>query len=486
MGERYKPEFSEIQEEMSVDTIVAPATAPGRGAVAIIRISGPAVSELMGKAFCPSGGIAPQSAPRRLILGRVVARNRDPLDQALAVYFPPHTSPTGESYGEFQIHGSPALIRVVLQQLLGYLGEEGRLARPGEFLMRGLMNGRLDLTQTQGVAAMLAAKTEAAVRSAARVLQGELLAHLRTLRNHLIHLSSIIEAATDFPDEDLPAVDQQLLQDHLTEAQALLHRLLHHAHQNLLHHTGARLALIGPPNAGKSSLFNTLLAQPRAIVSQEPGTTRDTLEAPIDLEGIPLTLIDTAGLHETDSAVERMGIERTHQEIQTADLLVVLHPADQPNADLSPYLAPYPHRPTLHLLSKADLLPEGSSSLGPEGLGISHSISTRTGAGLEKLWRILAATLRGETPGENATQKHDDPPVIYPEEGLLTQQRQWEALRTVQLSLEEFTRQLGLAQPYEILAIHLRDGLAPLDELLGLQASEDVLTALFSQFCIGK
>jgi tRNA modification GTPase len=460
-------------------------------------VAGPQVPAILRALFRPVGPVHPLDSPRRLIYGDILDESGHALDRGLAVWFPPPSSPTGTAYAELHIHGGTGLVRLVL----GVCNSAGaRPARPGEFLQRAFFNGKISLDEAEGVAAALAATTRSAARSAARSLSGELGQRIRTIRESLILAAALFEAAVDFPDEDLPPQDEEAVSEYLHQAGAGLDALLRQARRSVLIHTGARVVLAGRPNAGKSSLFNALLGLDRAIVSPEPGTTRDTLEATLDLGGIPVTLVDTAGLHDAPGAIEQEGIRRTRNEMSTADLILHLVPANDHDDDLMP--DDWPESiPVMTAISKSDL---ESGNWGASATPGELSFSARTGDGIEELLEAVSAHLsgmatRGEALGAGsdsesakaqsggrteAVQAHG--PALSEDEGLLTNQRQVDALRHSRHALVEVTeaRQQGL--PPELITIHLRESIVPLDQLLGTQASEDILTALFSRFCIGK
>jgi tRNA modification GTPase len=455
------------------DTIIAPGTAPGSSAIAVVRLSGHGVAPCLTQLFRSATRKSPFDRPRELVLGDLLDSSAIPIDRGMAVWFPGPSTPTGEDYAELHVHGSPGIVALILQaaQTFGV-----RPAEPGEFLRRAFLNGRINLTQADGVAAALAATTVQAARSAARNLRGELTPIINDIRQNLLVALAILEAATDFPDEDLPPTDEKTLTESLTCAASSLQKLLAGARRSLLCHTGARVVLAGPPNAGKSSLFNYLVGHERAIVSPEPGTTRDTIEAVIDLEGIPVTLVDTAGLRPDAGPVEQAGIQRTHQEILHADLVLYLVPADQSAGVQQNHFVEVPQNCSCLIIhTKSDLVPDNIAYP-----NTPLRVSARTGQGTPELLRAMVTMLRGEQDADLGGHG------LSTWEGLLTSERQIRNLTESRQAVHqaEVARADNLGP--ELVSIHLREALQPLDALLGLDSSEDLLTVLFSRFCIGK
>ncbi|HYF56871.1 MAG TPA: tRNA uridine-5-carboxymethylaminomethyl(34) synthesis GTPase MnmE [Salinarimonas sp.] len=433
----------------STDTIFAPASGFGRAAVAVIRISGP------GTRFVLETIAGPLPPPRRLTLRTL----RDPsgggaLDQALVVFMPGPGSFTGEDGAELQIHGGPAVRAGVLRALAAL--PACRAAEPGEFTRRAFLNGRMDLAAVEGLADLIDAQTEAQARQALRQLSGRLGAQVERWRDALIGALADLEAALDFADEgDVPAGLEARAG---AAADALAREIaaaLRDGRRGERLREGFTVVLAGPPNAGKSSLLNAVARRDVAIVSAVPGTTRDAIEVACDLGGLPVTLVDTAGLRESDDAIEREGIARTRARVEAADLVLWLDPLDAPTPP------PEDRRPYLHLRTKADLGPM-------EGPGLAISSTTGTGLDilLDEMQQRAAAAL-----GEG--------------DALVTRERHRTALIRTASALERVADALALGRS-ELAAEDVRLALRALGEITGRVDVEAVLDRIFAGFCIGK
>lgn len=429
------------------DPICAVATPPGKGAIGVVRLSGEGALEIAARVWRGKD-------PRRLKGGRftfgevVDPKTGEAIDQALLLVFRAPRSYTGEDLVEFHTHGSPAVLRRVLEVLL----EAGaRLAGPGEFTFRAYMNGKLDLAQAEAVLALVEAEGELARRQALRALEGAFSRKIEALEQRLLDLLAHIQALLDYPEEGVePLEAERTLREVLAEVEALLAQ----ARTSRLAQKGARLALIGAPNAGKSSLLNALLGYERALVSPIPGTTRDYLEAPLELFGIPLVAVDTAGVRETEDPVERMGVERALGIAKEADL--VLYVADRSLPKPTP--PPLPWERTLKVATKADLPPAWED---PEFL----PVSSLTGEGLDRLKEALKEALLGKEGGE-----------------VLLTERQVEALLRARERLKE-----ALGLPQDLMGLALEEVLEALASLRGEgRVAEAVVARVFQNFCVGK
>ncbi len=430
------------------DVIAAIATPPGRGAVGIVRVSGMGSLELVSRLWLGKNPCKLEGG--RFTFGKV----RDPasgeiLDEALLLVFRKPHSYTGQDSAELHTHGSPAVLRRVLQVLL----EQGaRLAQPGEFTLRAYLNGRMDLAQAEAVLNLVEAESDVARRQALRGLSAELSRKIEQLSERLFDLLAHIQAWLDYPEEGVePAQVQETLGPVLEEIQ----RLLATAGAGRIAQKGARIALVGAPNAGKSSLLNALLGYQRAIVTPIPGTTRDYLEAPLELAGVPVVAIDTAGIRSTDDIVERSGVERALQIAQEADL--VLYLADQSQPRPTPPSLPWER--TLPVATKADLPPAWHD---PAFL----PVSSQTGQGLEELRQTIHACLLGQAPQG---------------EVWVSNERHVEALRRAEAHLKE-----ALKAPDDLAGLSLEAALAALGEILGKDVPEEVIERVFRNFCVGK
>ena len=438
--------------------IAAIATAPGRGGVGIVRISGAGlkcwIEPLTGTA--PSASFA---APRVATLTPFVDTTKNPIDEGLLVYFPGPNSFTGEDIIELHGHGGPVVMQLLLTRCLD-LG--ARLAEPGEFTRRAFINGKLDLTQAEAVADLINASTATAARSAVRSLQGEFSRAIESLMHPLIELRALTEATLDFPEEEVDFLKSIQAEVRLQGIRDALGSVQASARQGKLLHDGFTVVLIGQPNVGKSSLLNALAGEDLAIVTSVAGTTRDVVRAHLQIEGVPLHVIDTAGLHETNDEVERLGIERTWKEINKADVAVLLTDAQHGLTSAEEaIIARLPDgivRMTVN--NKIDL---GAAASGEGTL----QISAKTGAGIDRL-RSKLLEIAGWQPGESL---------------FIARERHLRALHEAAEHLEN----ASVALPaLEIFAEELRIAHKALQSITGEYTADDLLGAIFSKFCIGK
>ena len=448
------------------DPIAAIATAPGRGAVGIVRVSAkdvrPVIEAVCGRAL----------KPREATYLPFLAGDGSALDQGLAIHFPAPNSYTGEDVLELQAHGGP----VVLQLLLARCLEAGasmnlRVAEPGEFTQRAFLNGKLDLAQAEAVADLIDASTEAAARSATRSMAGEFSREIHALRDALVHLRMLVEATLDFPEEEIDFLQKADALGQLQRLQENLARVMQRAHQGALLREGIDVVIAGQPNAGKSSLLNALAGAELAIVTPIAGTTRDVVRQTIQIEGVPLHVVDTAGLRDGAEEVERIGIERAWGQIATADAVVFLH--DLTRSGDAAYVAAdaaiaakLPRDvPVIDVWNKADVLDAPSTSPG-------LVLSAKTGEGLGHLRRRLL-----ELAGWQAA----------PEGVFIARERHLHALRRVDAHLMEAAGLLEMqAQALDLLAEELRLAQNALSEITGEFSADDLLGVIFSRFCIGK
>ncbi len=449
------------------DPIAAIATAPGRGAVGIVRVSGQAVAAVI-DAVCGR-----QLKPREATLLPFRAADGAPIDQGLAIHFPAPHSYTGEDVLELQAHGGPVVLQLLLARCLEAGAAQGlRLARPGEFTERAFLNDKIDLAQAEAIADLIDASTEAAARSAGRSLAGEFSREIHQLRDALVHLRMLVEATLDFPEEEIDFLKKADAQGQLQRLQALLAGVMQRARQGALLREGIKVVIAGQPNAGKSSLLNALAGAELAIVTPIPGTTRDVVSQTIQIEGVPVHVIDTAGLRDSEDPVEKIGIERAWEQIRAADAVLFLH--DLTRANAPEYIAEdarlagalaglVPESvPVLDLWNKADVAP------GAPGL----AISARTGAGLAALRARLLEVAGWQSAPEG----------VY-----IARERHVQALRRVDAHLMEAAGQLAReAQALDLLAEELRLAQNALNEITGAFGADDLLGVIFSSFCIGK
>jgi tRNA modification GTPase len=443
------------------DTIAAIATAPGRGGIGVVRVSGSALLPFA-RALCGR-----EPAPRVATFARFRDADGGAIDEGLVLYFPAPGSFTGEDVIELQGHGGP----VVMQMLLARCVELGaRLAEPGEFTKRAFLNGKLDLAQAEGVADLIEASTTAAARSALRSLSGAFSSEVTRIRDALIDLRMLVEATLDFPEEELDFLERADAFGRLAAVRRSLESLLDRARQGALLRSGLNVVLVGPPNVGKSSLLNRLAGEERAIVTDIAGTTRDALRETIQIEGIPLHIIDTAGLRETSDEVERIGIARTWREIERADVIVRLQDAGAAadSADTAAIDAALPGQvERMVVRNKIDLLGQAPGRIEADGM-VTLQLSARTGDGIDLLRAELLRVAGWHAHGEDL---------------VLARERHLAALRG---ALEHLAQAAQRVHALELFAEELRLAQDRVSEITGEFTADDLLGVIFSRFCIGK
>ena len=471
------------------DPIIAIATAPGRGAVGIVRLSGPDLKPWADAFFGKT------LQPRQAHYLPFNDAKGEAIDQGLALFFPAPHSFTGEDVLELQAHGGPVVLQLLLARCLEAaqviqaptdkpLLEGLRLARPGEFTERAFLNDKIDLAQAEAIADLIDASTSAAARSASRSLSGDFSKEIQSLRERLVHLRMLVEATLDFPEEEIDFLKKADAQGQLDRLQTQLQQVLARTQQGALLREGIKVVIAGQPNAGKSSLLNALAGAELAIVTPIAGTTRDVVQQTIQIEGVPLHVIDTAGLRhgEDIDTVEQIGIERAWAQIEAADAVLFLHDISrahlpdyaQADADIQASLtAQLPDTvQVVHVWNKSDLSGKEGTALPNNRAHHALRLSAKTGAGLGEL-RSQLLEAAGWQPGS---------------EGLyLARERHVQALKRVQLHLEMAHLHLGAqAQSLDLLAEELRLSQSALNEITGEFSADDLLGVIFSSFCIGK
>jgi tRNA modification GTPase len=437
-------------DDLTRDTIAAIATPAGRGGIGVVRVSGPAVPRIavtILKALPP---------PRLATFSEFRNRDGEMIDEGLALYFPAPHSYTGEAVLELQGHGGP----VVMHSLLGACLDAGaRVAEPGEFTRRAFLEGKLDLAQAEAVADLIDAASREAARSALRSLSGEFSAAIGALQARLVELRAVTEAMLDFPEEEVDALHREDAAARLAETRRALGEVLAKSRQGSLLRGGIQVVLAGRPNVGKSSLLNRLAGEERAIVTPIPGTTRDALREPILIEGVPVVVVDTAGLRESRDEIERLGMQRTRYELERADLVIAVFEANRGRDALHGLPAA---RARIDIYNKIDLAP----GFAPPADAVA--VSAVTGAGLETLRQRILQAAGWSTGGE---------PVF------LARERH---LRALDRASAHLAAAAGETRRWEFFAEELRLAHAALGSITGEFSADDLLGEIFKRFCIGK
>ena len=459
-----------------MDIIAAIATGHSPTAIGIVRVSGQgcfACCDRVFRAF--NGSPFSQQTPRNMVFGEMLDAQGRVIDQGLAVRFPGPRSYTGEDSAEFHCHGSP----VVLRELLGALFAAGaRQAKAGEFTRRAFLNGRLDLTQAEAVIDLIDAETASAARNAAAQLDGGLRRVLEPIQDALLDVTSRFYAVVDYPDEDIEDIRPEQVAQALDSSAAALDRLLATCQRGKVLKSGVRTAIVGRPNAGKSSLLNALAGFDRAIVTDIPGTTRDTVEESVLCGGVLLRLTDTAGIRDTEDTVEQLGVERSRKALEAADLvLAVVDGSVPPTAEDLAVLRLAAKSPRwIAVFSKCDLWDTKTRSVGVIGQvgtpAASVSLSAVTGQGLDRLEAAVAALFpAGEAPDSGS---------------LLTDQRQEEAARRARDAVRRAKEALDAGLTPDAILTDAEEALDALGELTGRTATEEIVARSVSRGCVGK
>ncbi len=471
------------------DPIVAIATAPGRGAVGIVRVSGKNLRLL----FAPLLGArhADNTPAREAKYLKFLDKNGQSIDQGLFIYFPSPHSFTGEDVIELQAHGGPVVLQLLVSRVIEAAKnidalKAMRIAQPGEFTERAFLNDKMDLAQAEAVADLIDASTEAAARGAARSLSGAFSKEVHTLRDALIHLRMLVEATLDFPEEEIEHLSKHKAREQLTNLQQAVVSFRQKTAQGALLREGIKVVIAGQPNAGKSSLLNALAGAELAIVTPIAGTTRDKVQATIQIEGVPIHIIDTAGLRESADVVERIGIERAWEEIGKADCVIHLH-------DLQAEQSSEKEVATHSIAARAVLMPAIRQKL-PQNIPVidvwnkvdvatqTHliqglRISAKTGQGIEALRaKLLEVAGWQSSSGEGS---------------YIARERHVQAVAAVQAHLNEASDHLDASLTHhagglDLLAEELRLAQNALNDITGSFSSDDLLGEIFSKFCIGK
>ena len=464
------------ENEMS-DTIAAISTPPGAGGIGVIRMSGPqafAVLQQIFKPHDPACSFRSHQLYYGHILAPEVSGQKKIIDEVLAVYMRTPKTYTREDVVEIHGHGNFLVLQSILELLLHY---PVRLADPGEFTKRAFLNGRIDLTQAEAVIDLLSARTRKGIEIAQGQLSGRLYDQVDAIRQVLMHMRAIVEVAIDFPDEDHEIINHDELTLQLeASVRAPLVVLLRNADQGKIFREGITVVIAGLPNVGKSSLLNTLLQEERALVTAIPGTTRDTIEEYVDIEGVPVRIVDTAGIRENAEEIEELGIQRAKQQIQQADLVLFMVDLTKGirGADHELFRS-IQHKPVILVANKMDLLPQGLPDLTEFG---NHAlaqvlISAKKQQGIAELKQAIFKAVVG-----NRGQ--------WQEDGCAPNLRHKDALTRAYAASNQALDGLQTGTTSDLLAIDLQECLAELDAIVGVTTTEDILDLIFKQFCLGK
>jgi tRNA modification GTPase len=455
-------------------TICAISTPLGHSGIGIIRLSGPEAVAIAGKFLRVSNGKPlPEQPTHQLVHGHVVDESRLVDEALISVMRAPH-SYTTEDVVEINCHGGIVAVRNTLELMLK---GGARLAEPGEFTKRAFLGGRIDLAQAEAVADLIGAQTAAALGAAANQLQGKLSDQIRALREKLTDCLAHIEASIDFPEDEVPELPGTTVLEIIEGITSDIDDLLENARGGKLYREGVSTVIVGKPNVGKSSILNAILSEPRAIVTAEPGTTRDVIVESIDLHGIALRLSDTAGIREPGCEVERLGVERSERAIEEADLALLVTDSSEPlsSEDMRIIERLAPKTRVVVAANKADLKPHADLSEIASKLPGKKIVRTSAieGTGIKELEETIFSEVT-------------DGATIAPQEILVTRLRHRQALEKARVALEAASEAMEKSMSVEFVAVDLREALDYLGEIVGVVYTDDLLDRIFSEFCIGK
>ena len=454
------------------DTIVAIATPPGRGGIGVVRLAGPearAIAAPMLRLSQKGGGH--ELAPGRASFGELIdPAGGERIDEIVVTYFAKPHSYTTDDIVEISAHGAP----VVLEHIVSIALQHGaRLAEPGEFTMRAFLKGRLDLTQAEAVRDLIESQTLFQAKVAAQQLEGALSKRLQPIKQKLVELIAVLEAGVDFAEDDVSILPAGEILNRIAAARSPLEELAKSFSYGKIIHEGLTLAIVGRPNVGKSSLFNRLVERERAIVTATPGTTRDLVSETVAIAGIPVRLVDTAGIRAASDEAESIGIQKSYEALAEADLVLVVLEAGDPHPGEDQMLnSRLENRAAIFVENKADLVKTPRSA---PLTGNSHRLRTSalTGEGIRELREAILQQIAGEGGGQR-------------ESGMLTNIRHQGLVRDSLAALEAARVAVGHSIPHEMLLLDLYNALRPLDSITGSTTTDDILNLIFSSFCIGK
>ncbi|WP_456425924.1 tRNA uridine-5-carboxymethylaminomethyl(34) synthesis GTPase MnmE [Desulfurobacterium sp.] len=462
-----------MKDYLCEDTIAAISTPLSKGAIGIVRISGERALEILKKVFRTKSGKPKETfEDRKMTYGIIVDENNDEIDEVLAVYMKGPKTFTGEDVVEIHSHGGIYVVRKILKRVLS---EGARLAEPGEFTKRAFINGRIDLVQAEAINEIINAESELSLKVAVNHLKGNLSSKIESIRDRLFHLKAFIEAAVDFPEEEIEIIETGRVKEEVEKAARDIEKLLETYDDGRIIREGIKIAIAGRPNVGKSSLLNALLKEERAIVTDIPGTTRDVIEEAVTLKGIPVRLIDTAGIREARDTVEKIGISRTMEKLKTADviLFVIDGSTGFTEEDRKIYNILKNNPNLIVVINKKD---QGLKVTCKDFKQTCIEISAKTGEGIENLSETIMKKLLLE------------PETLFKEaETMITSERHKNLLEKALKNLQNMKVSIesGVESP-EFLALDLDEALDTLGEIVGKKGVEDMLDIIFSTFCIGK
>ncbi len=472
------------------DTIAAPATIPGTGAISIIRLSGPSAFAIADKVVKLHSGSVAEAKANTIHFGTIFQSPSEPLDDVLVSVFKAPHSYTGEDSVEISCHASSYIVQTALSLLLN---AGARMAMPGEFTRRAFTSGKMDLAQAESVADLIAASSESAHRAAFNQLRGGFSSELKELRAELLEATSLMELELDFSEEDVEFADRDKLSGLIAEAFAKVSSLADSFRLGNAIRNGVPTAIAGPANAGKSTLLNALLGEDRAIVSDIPGTTRDTVEETVNLDGVLFRFIDTAGIRESSDTIEKAGIERSFRKVREADIvLAIADICKSPLADLSMIISHVDpsHQKLFILLNKSDILSAGSPAPVSDVLSagspaaLAKDIEAKTGFKTLAISALNPADIKAVKALLSSEMKDR---IGEGGQTLVTNLRHYKALKEAQEALGRVREGLDAGRTSDLVAQDLRDAISALGEITGMDISEDeILGNIFSHFCIGK
>ena len=450
------------------DTIVAVSTPPGFGAISIVRLSGPDSLKIAKKFFVPSRR---EILPRHATLGRVFD-GKELVDEVILIYYKAPESYTGEDMVELNCHGSPYIVEQIVRLSLH---NGARAAEPGEFTKRAFLNGKMELTQAEAVADLISSLTRTSHKASLSLLEGKLGKKISFLRQQLIDLIALLELELDFQEEDVENIPRSELLKRLKELKTTLNSLVKNYNFGKLIQQGIKVAIVGPPNSGKSTLLNAFLKEERAITSPIPGTTRDYIQEAVSINGYLFLLVDTAGLRDTEDEIEKAGIEKTRRLMNSSEIILYVIDASNPHdIEHAKNIREIKASSTIIALNKIDKVPERKTEAILQTFKDQQAIgiSSKYGIGIHQLAELMIEKIKNK----------------YPETGdfILINQRHYKELNDARRAIQNAINSTKRDMPPEIIVTDLRIALEHFDRILGKTTNDDILDSIFSRFCIGK